>query len=247
MRQLPFDEEIEISPGFIVERRSILVGIGGAFLAALPTVKTLAQSTGDAAILEFLMRANPVARELIADTTAAGQDRYLRSLAALASGLTDVPIPDRWTDTNQGELPGSYQIGVTPGGDPFTVLHWRLEPGAKCIPHAHTYGNVVTVGLEGIARVNNYEVVGDPDYESSDFFEVRQTVDQLLGPGSVNMVSLERNYIHGFHAGSSGARGLDITTRLKPKPSFGTPYLDFAGQRADRFEKTFQASWVFRD
>jgi quercetin dioxygenase-like cupin family protein len=247
MSEQPFDEEFEISPGFIVERRSVVVGLGGAILAALPRWGVLAQTAGENALAEFLANANPMAKSLVVDTSASGQDRYLRSLAASTSGLHDVPAPDRWNDTNQGEVPGSYQVGVTPGGDPFTVLQWRLEPGAKCMPHAHTYGNVVTVGLEGIARVSNYEVQGVPDYESSDFFEVRQTVDQLLSPGSINLVSLERNYIHGFVAGPDGARGLDITTRLKPKPAFGTPYLDIVGQRPGHFEKIFQASWDFRD
>ncbi len=247
MSDLPFDEEIEISPGFIVERRSVLVGLGAAMLSALPTGRVFAQAPADGAYLEFLASANATAKALVADTSVSGQDHYLRSIAAIAAGLADVPAPQSWNDTNLGELPGSYQIGFTPGGDPFTVLQWRLEPGAKCIPHAHTYGNVVTVGLEGVTRVSNYEVLGVPDYESSDFFEVRQTIDQLLGPGSVNLVSLERNYIHGFIAGPDGARGLDITTRLKPKPAFGTPYLDITGPRPSRFDKIFQASWEFRD
>lgn len=247
MSDLPFDEEIEIAPGFIVERRSVLVGLGGAILSALPGLRALAQSHADGTFLEFIESANPSAKSLVTDTFPSGQDRYLRSIAAAASRLNDLPLPQSWNDTNQGELPGTYRIGFTPGGDPFSLLQWKLEPGARCVPHAHTYGNVVTVGLEGMARVSNYEVVGVPDYESTEFFEVRQTVDQLLGPGSVNLVSLERNYIHGFVAGTDGARGLDITTRIKPKPSFGTPYLDIAGPRPGRFDRILQASWVYRD
>lgn len=247
MSDLPFDEEIEVSPGFIIQRRSVLVGLGGALLVTLPATRAFALSASDSTFAEFLASANSMAQNLVADTSASGQDRYLRSLAALTSGISAVPAPGSWANTNQGETPGSYQIGFTQGGDPFTVLQWRLEPGAKCIPHAHTYGNVVSVGLEGVVRVSNYEVDGIPDYESADSFEVRQTVDQLLGPGSVNLVSLERNYIHGFVAGPNGARGLDITTRLKPKPSHGTPYLDIANSSTNRFEKRFEASWVYRD
>ena len=166
---------------------------------------------------------------------------------ALAANLDDVPLPERFNETNQGIQPTDYRIGFNPGGDPFTVLHWRLEPGAKCRPHAHTYGNVVSVGLEGVVRVENYEVEGEPDYSDSGVFVVRKTVDQELGAGDVNLVSLNRNYIHGFVAGPDGARGLDITTRLKPRPDHGTPFLDIDSTPLDRFLNTFEARWIYYD
>ena len=245
MSDLPFDEEVEVSPGLVVERRSVLTGLVGIIMAGIPGAGAIAQLVRADPYAEFLKGANAMAKSLVADATAAGQDRYLRSLAALASGLSGVPAPASWNNTNQGETPESYQIGFTPGGDPFTVLQWRLESGARCIPHAHTYGNVVSIGLEGMVRVSNYEVVGTADYETSDTFQARQTVNQLLGPGSVNLVSLHRNYIHGFVAGPDGARGLDITTRLMPKPEHGTPYLDTA--MANDLGQTFDASWISRD
>ena len=151
--------------------------------------------------------------------------------------MHSVPVPDKWNSTSQGETPESYRIGFNAGGDPFRVLHWRLEPGAVCWPHAHTYGNVVSIGIEGVAQVRNYEVVGAPDYTFGGTFRVRQTVDQLLTPGSVNLVSLERNYIHGFVAGADGARGLDITTPLKPRPEHSTPYLSIGKTPVDEFAR----------
>ncbi len=50
--------------------------------------------------------------------------------------------------------------------------------------HAHTYGNVVTLGLEGQARVRNYERV-DPrlDFETDQPFQVRKTIEQVLTAG----------------------------------------------------------------
>jgi quercetin dioxygenase-like cupin family protein len=236
-------EEMEVSPGFIIERRGVLAGLGGLLAGGIPLLSHAAVLS----FAEFLAEANAVAGDLVADTSGAGQDRYLRSLAALAAMLNDVPLPDRFNDTSQGDSPGDYQIGFNPGGETFTVLHWRLEPGARCRPHAHTYGNVVSVGLEGVVRASNYEVVGEPDYALGGTFRVRQTVDQLLGPGDVNLVSLERNYIHGFVAGPDGARGLDITTRLKPRPEHSTPFLDIGSQPTDRSARIFEASWIFDD
>lgn len=245
--ELPIGEEIEVSPGYLVERRSLIAVLGGMLLGLTPGTRSIAAVGDEFSFEQFLAQANPLAQSLIGDKSTSGQDKYLRSIAALASGLFDVPIPDKWNDTDQGETPASYRIGFNPGGDPFRVLHWRLEPGATCRPHAHTYGSVVSIGLEGIARANNYEVVGDPDYGSEGTFLVRQTVDQLFRPGSVNLVSLERNYIHGFVAGKNGARGLDITTPLKPKPAHKTPYLSIGSRPINEFARVFEATWEYGD
>lgn len=241
---LPFDTELELEPGYFVTRRRLL---GSALAAMLPwPARALAQQPA-LAFDEFLALANPLAGELAADTSAAGQDRYLGSLGALAGQLASVPAPARWNDSGQGEVAGSAEIGVNPGGEAFTVLHWRLSPGARVRPHAHTYGNVVTLGLEGVARVQNFELAGarrrTPDFETTGTFTVRQTVDQVLVPGSINLVSLARNYIHGMQAGPSGARGLDITTRLAPRPEYGTPYLVLGEGPIDPAERTFEARW----
>jgi hypothetical protein len=76
-------------------------------------------------------------------------------------------------------------------------------------------------------------------------FLVRQTVEQLLEGGSVNLVSLERSYIHGFVAGPDGASGLDITTPLKPRPAHNTPYLSIGNSAVDEFANTFEATWEY--
>jgi len=248
-RVVPHAAEEEVSPGCIIERRFVLAGLGGMLVTALPGAQLVAASDDDAGVArsfeQFLATANPVARDLVADASIGGQDRYLRSVAALASGLQGVPLPGKWNFSAQGDAPESYAIGFIPGGDPFRVLQWRLEPGASCRPHAHTYGNVVTLGLEGVARIRNYEVVGAPDYGFGGTFQVRQTVQQLLGPGAVNLVSLHRNYIHEIVAGPDGARGLDITTPLLERPDHGTPYLSMGEAPTDDLARIFDASWAF--
>ena len=242
-------EEEAGSAGYVIERRSVLAGLGGMIFTTIPGAQILAalgdEAEGLRSFEQFLASANPVAQGLVGDASSAGQDRYLRSVAALASNLQGIPLPGKWNFSAQGDTPASYSIGFHPGGDPFRVLHWRLEPGASCRPHAHTYGNVVTIGLAGMARVRNYEVAGEPDYGFGGTFQVRQTVDQLLGPGAVNLVSLHRNYIHEIIAGSDGARGLDITTPLQERPEHGTPYLSMGKAPTNDFERIFDASWAF--
>jgi hypothetical protein len=242
---LEIGEERQAAPGLRVSRRSA-VGTLGAFLVAA------AQSTAMSAraqeliqpgltFAEFLALANPLAKDLIRDTSRTGQDRYLLSLASLATRLMDVAVPEL-RDSGQGETAGSF-IGANPGGEPFNVLHWKLDPGARVRPHAHTYGNVVTVGLQGLATVENFEVVGERRFEARAPVRIRRTRLQQLTPGGINLVSLERDYVHGIAAGREGARGLDITSRIKPREP--TPYLIFAKGAATEAE--FDASWSLDD
>lgn len=217
--------EQKVAPGLWVTRRSFFAccsaGIAATSFVAASKAFTDEPENSFAAFLES---ANAMAERLVRDKSREGQNRYLHTLAADAAGLRDVPPPDNWRDSNQSDGPGTF-IGFNPGGIEFTVLQWRMDPSTRILPHAHTYGNVVTVGLEGLVRIRNFEVVGARDYRSDADFVVRNTVDQLLTPGSTNLVSLERDYIHGFDAGDEGGRGLDITTRLQVKPDFGVPYL----------------------
>jgi hypothetical protein len=238
------EPEKEIAPGLWVCRRTFLAwcSAGLATQACLSAADVVAADPTygfDA----FLEAANLAAKELLEDTTTAGQDRYLRTISAHSAGLNNVPLPDIWRDSGQSDGPGTF-IGLNPGGIGFVILHWRMEPGTRILPHAHTYGNVVTVGLEGAVRVRNYEVVGNRDYTTDSEFVVRNTVDQTLTAGATNLVSLERDYIHGFDAGKEGGRGLDITSRVLPRPDYGVPYLAL-GKALDSGHATrhFVARW----
>lgn len=220
---LPLGLPVETSPGVVVERRCFLktvaVALGAVAIPGLRPSRVGATSAATLSIEEFIDEVVPVARELVKDPSIVGQDRYLMTLASYAVRLADVPRPD-FRRSEQG--PGAF-IGSNGVSELFVVLHWKMEPRAEIRLHAHTYGNVVTLGLEGKARVQNFEVVGRREYQDAQRIRLRQTVDQFLTPGDINLVNLERNYIHGFTTASEGARGLDITTKLREKQP--TPYL----------------------
>lgn len=241
---LPFDEPVSLAPGVLVERRCFLRTVALALgSVALPgsLLARVSRMPGERLTYEeFLETTIPVARQLVADTSAAGQNAYLQMLAAHAVRLVDVPTPPM-KDSGQGAGPGTF-IGFNPGGDPFTVLHWKMEPGSRIRWHAHTYGNVVTLGLEGDVRVQNFEMLGERNFDARGTFCVRRTRDQQLGPGEVNLVNLERDYIHGSIAGPRGGRGLDITTRIREKQP--TPYLDLAKAPTAEGGDEFEASWT---
>src|SRR5262245_33638813 len=187
----------------------------------------------------FLAEAVPLAKDLIGDTSRAGQDRYLHALASLAACIGDLPIPEMRENTGKTS-PAKTFIGANGCDAPFSVLHWRMEPGARIGLHPHIYGNVVTLCLEGEVRIENYEMVRERDFDTTERFPVRRTNDQMLQKGGINLVSLEHGYVHGFEAGPAGARGLDITTRIRQRRE--TPSL-VVGPALEPERRIFEGRW----
>lgn len=238
--ELPLGETVSPSDGLVVKRRSFLavasLALATAPLRAAESLRPRAQSPEPWTVEEFVAEAVPIAKQLVLDGSIIGQDRYLHTLASLAVRLGAVPFPANANDLGKG-----HWIGNNYAGEPFVVLHWKLAPRAVIRPHPHLYGNVVTLGIEGECRVSNYEVKGTPDYETKGTFQVERTIDQILGPGDVNLVNLDRNSIHGFEAGAAEVRGLDITTRIRPKRP--TPSLVIESGSFDSASRTFAARW----
>lgn len=234
-------ETREIARGVVVQRRSFLGLCAAAFGAgaARPALSAaLAQEGARITLDEFLDEVVPVARELVRDTSAIGEDCYLHTLAAHAVALAAVAAPEL-RPSEQGE---GVTIGSHGPGNPFVVLHWRMAPGSVIRLHAHTYGNVVTVGLEGRARVRNFETLEPPDFASAEPVRLRCTTDQVLTPGRINLVPLSHGFVHGFEAGPEGASGLDITTRIRDKAP--TPYLDLEDTALDPKAAVFRGRWT---
>ena len=233
---LALGETLEVAPGVTVARRSFLsiaAALGASALAGPIRAGSTTRNTWE----RFLDEAIPVARDLL-KPEAYEEDRYLLALASHAVRIAEVALPEM-RPSSQGE---NTFIGANHGPDPFIVLHWRMEPGSVIRTHAHSYGNVVTLGLEGAARVRNYEMIGERDFDTKETFRVRMTQDQLVLPGRVNLVPLDHGYMHGFEAGPEGARGLDITTRRKEPRQ--TPYLDLAAKPVDASARVYEASWT---
>lgn len=236
------------TPGLRVRRRGFLAFASSVLLgAALDPRRATADLAGEAleaddaavSLDDFLQEVGPVALRLVEDTSRGGQDRYLHAVAAHACRLSALPEPEM-RPSGQGD--GAW-IGFHPGGDPFTVLHWKLEPDASIRPHAHTYGNVVTVGLEGECTVWNWEPSGVVHSEADRPVDLLCTKAQRLGPGDTNLVSLRRNWCHGFRAGPGGAQGLDLTTRLRDRQP--TPYLDLGPGEGRDVGAVARTRWVF--
>jgi hypothetical protein len=176
---LPWGEPVRVEPGLVVARRGFFGTVAAACAAAsLPGSSSVWRSRlgpHDWTVEEFVREVTPVCKQLVADTSARGQDRYLLVLASHAVRLGAVPRPE------MNRINAGHGIGSNHGPEPFTVLHWTLEPKAVIRTHPHIYGNVVTLGLTGAARVSNYEVVGPRDFDTREPFTVVRTVDQCCG------------------------------------------------------------------
>jgi hypothetical protein len=235
------------APGFSIERRALLTGsLAGAVALGLCSRRALAAGLEEARLqwTEFLERATDTADAILAREQGAS-DEYAYALAALAVRLASVP------DTALvpfGKLEPKVAFAPSHRGKPFLVIQWRMDPGAVLPPHCHPNGSVCTLGLEGEARLRNFEIVGDaPSFVAKEQrpFVVRQTHDEILGPGRVNTLTPTRDNIHTFEAGPKGCRGIDITTMLGKDTRFSFLRLD--PEPRDEGAHTFAAEWIGQD
>jgi quercetin dioxygenase-like cupin family protein len=236
--------DCERIPGVSIERRLLVAGsvaaAAGWWLGARPA---LAARSGESRLdwSEFLERATAAASEIV-DREQGETDEYAYALAALAVRLRGVPDTELFPF---GKLEPKVSFAPSYRGKPFVVIQWRMEPGAVLPPHCHPSGSVCTLGIEGEARLQNYEIVGDaPSFTSTERlpFVVRRTHDEVLGPGRVNTLTPTRDNIHTFEAGPRGCRGIDITTLFAKDAGFS--FLRFDSQPKDAGARTFAAEWI---
>jgi hypothetical protein len=252
------DSKQEIAPGFSETRRRLLwlpASIGAAVF--LDNAKTLlaadfgqhkTMSGPDSGVdsqldwAAFLKQCEPVARELHKDSSGAGQEAYLHWLASMIVRTRARDIPQAKLG-RFGQLEPAVSFGVFYRGEPFFIVEWRLEPGAWLPPHCHPNASVCTLGLEGEARIRNFDVVGRaPEFSSRSTFLVRETHNELIAPGRTNTLSSRRDNIHTFQAGKNGARGIDISTLHGPNVGFS--FLDVATTPKEPEQRIFEAVWT---
>ena len=165
----------EIAPGFFETRRRMLLlpllaapvisGFAGRGVAAQmgaiqpKTEPMTAAMTGPLGWDSFVKQCVPVAAELHKDSSAAGQEAYLHWLASMIARARVDDIPKAKLG-RFGSLQPPVSFGVSYRGAPFFIVEWKLDPAAFLPPHCHPNASVCTVGLEGEARIRNFEISG---------------------------------------------------------------------------------------
>jgi hypothetical protein len=260
MTEINAGEELtEVVPGFFETRRRIiclpaslaalaLLGRGDKASAGTSlqmqsgTMARPSSSSGQIEWDSFLKDCVQVAEQLHKDSSAAGQEAYLHWIASMISRTRTGSIP-RAKVGRFGTLEPALRFGVSYRGRPFFVVEWQLEPGAFLPPHCHPNASVCTVGIEGEARIRNFEIVGKaPEFASSESFRVRQTHDEIISAGRINTLSARRDNIHTFQAGKNGAWGIDISSYHGPDVGFS--FLELSGKPVEAEGRIFEASWT---
>jgi len=246
----------EVTPGFSETRRRVLgapASIAAAFILERAGVgfanepsqeksaMTELNTDGRLDWAAFLKQCEPVAHELHKDSSAAGQDAYLHWVASNIARARTTDIP-RAKVGRFGAVEPAIRFGVSYRGQPFFIVEWQLEPGAFLPPHCHPNASVCTLGLEGEARIRNFEIQGEaPSFTSRQSFLVRETHNEIIGPGRINTLSAKRDNIHTFQAGKNGARGIDISTYHGPDVGFS--FLELATTPREPERRVFEAAW----
>lgn len=238
------NEKTEFESGEIIERRSFLwLSLAAASALVSPqnlfAQKTLVENslTWD----EFLKECLPTAAELHKDSSSQGQNAYLYWIASLASRLNFQTIPKAETG-KFSNLEPPVEFGIGYRGVPFFVVEWKMAPNAVLPPHCHPNASVCSIGVEGEARIRNFEISGDaPEFSSEKKFNVRETHNEIISRGRINVLSAKRDNIHTFQAGKLGARGIDISTYHGE--NIGFSFLDIQAKPIGEEQSLFEANW----
>lgn len=241
---VPEVEITEHESGKILKRRSFLwLSLAAAATLAAPK-NTFTQNLSAENSLtwdNFLKECLPKATELYKDKSAIGQESYLHWIASLATRLNYQTLPK----TKLGKfanLEPPIEFGLGYRGVPFFVVEWKMFPNSVLPPHCHPNASVCTVGLSGEARVRNFETVGAaPEFSSNEKFKVRETQNEIISAGRINILTAQRDNVHTFSAGKEGAWGIDISTYHGK--DIGFSFLKIDSKPFDSAQYLFEANW----
>jgi hypothetical protein len=252
----------EISPGVVVERRTILrIGIAAAGLAALggAGLAGCASRSKDSGTLadtrsirparaasadEFVAAVMPQARALIA-APAPDEEAYLAAVTAL---LARVENPPTWRASPAGKDWSMDTIAYYP---PIVLMQIKMAPRSVIHLHDHRHYNGVLLATQGAARCRNFDIVqpdgkrleiasGEVPGKGEDFY-IRQNSDAVLRPRQLSTLTRDRDNIHHVEAGDEGATLVDFFTHFSPKAR--SYELAWDGKAYDETKGLYKVAW----
>lgn len=195
----------------------------------------------DLGFKELVDRLFPMARDLVA-AEEPRERAYLQQVAALLSRLeSPADLEPREVRAVMQHL-RERRAPETEGRFPLTVVEFDIGPGGGFSPHDHRDYNGVILGIEGEARVRNFEILGDeavPPKEKP--FRIREMRDEIITPGRISTLGRRRDNIHELVAGEEGVRLLDIFTFFTEKA--GSHYLELSEEPIDPKKGIYRARW----
>lgn len=239
-----------VAEGVILERRTLLrfsaatVAAGLAAACSVPGGRKAnpaaqAPTTGGALdIAQFLEEMYPRAQEFVAS----GGEREESYLATVGELMARLLTPTK-ADTRSA-MKDLYGLN---GSDDRRFEVWvamfEFEPGKGFSHHDHRDYNGVILGVEGEARVTNFDILGDNAVPpKAETFRIRQTRDDLILPGGCSTLGTVRDNVHEVVAGPSGAKVLDVFTYLTNDARSYSMNVDPTPVDVER--GIFEASWA---
>ncbi len=194
---------------------------------------------------EFIAETTQMASALKSDDSAEGQDAYVAYLADAVLRVKQVSRDNLSNSSWKGFDPGVF-LGAPGRNSAFFVVHFELEPNAFLPPHCHPKTSVCTLGIEGSATLRHFEAEASaPNYKTggeADFL-IRESRRLQLEAGRISTLTEHRDNIHLFEAGSSGARGIDVTTDYGGDGSFS--FLSFDHNKpVEQGTDLYRAKWI---
>ena len=232
----------EIAPGVRIQRRAMLrLGAQFAGLAALGGLVGCSPKPRESlpglhsgvsppqappppepqplTVGEFVRQVRPQAKDLIRAATP-DEEAYLQAAGDL---LKELGAVDRW----RRPRPNSpFSMDTTAAVPPIVLFRIDMQPGATIPIHDHRHYNGVILCMEGSLRCRNFDIVVDPENpldiaagevppKGTDFV-IRQTVDEVIGPGERSSLTRARDNIHEVTAGDEGCVLMDLFTHFQP-------------------------------
>lgn len=244
-------------PGVSVERRALLwlplAVAGGGILRGTPIRADGGSPTPEPgredlfaplSHEELAARWNILARVLQVASPEADES-YAGELAGLVARVPREALPR----LEKGRARDGIEAGPSWFLAPCVMVEVRLRAGAELLRHNHPPQVVLTLGLEGEARYEHYEIEGEaPPCTQIDGheFRVRQTRAGWLRPGQTTSLTRLRDGIHGFVAGEKGARFVDFTVTIGD--DFETfSYVALSPEALDPARGLFGATWTGKE
>jgi hypothetical protein len=255
------EQNVEVADGVVIERRSVLWLSASAVASMLvgcgslrsqepagqapkqepgrngPAKQDPASANGaELGFGDFLKQLLPQSRRLI-DSKGEDEEAYLLMVAAAMSQLQDPNAPMR-------DAMRQFSKENRKEGERFPIgaMAMSLKAGRGFTHHDHLNYNGVIMGLEGEARIRNYDFQSDPPAtDSTKTFQIRETRNDLILPGRFSSLGLKRENIHDLVAGKDGARVLDVFTFFEENAT--SRYLQVEDKPRDEEARIYDAAW----
>lgn len=134
---------------------------------------------------------------------------------ALQTAIRFEALQQRFVAQRWNELGPFVQEAADPllqMGRPFRLRLFSLPRGRSIVPHGHNNIASAFLVLHGSCRGRHYERVSD----ATEYLLLRPSSDHTYAVGTVSTISDERDNVHWFTAGNTGAQLLNVMVRVGP-------------------------------